>query len=371
MTSEFGPSVQDDGLFGRWENMQAWFKEADAIMEKPLPTSVAETISFPGDWSVMVEIPTRQKWGDAMEAGLELLAEVGVRADEAYLEPSYLGIELNARKSPEAAFLAEQIRKWLVANGYEVLGQEIPWSPHAPACLRLVKRDSYDPTAGDWSLTVMIPEECGGIDAGRNLAGHLGMTAKEPYLLGGGWSFEFEIGEFANAKRKTKEAISWLRKRNREIETSWGDVGLCLDSLSEEALRSLNEFHDRRPYPVRVAGPFVLLVDEKGNRVPEWRSLLNRIVARTGGSADQLPIVIRSCEARVLLDLAGEHFLDYKRVLGEWQLAQAGYHVSRFCRQHTEDLETATTILREIIGNLRVALDGEQTSDSRETRLPF
>jgi hypothetical protein len=185
--------------------------------------------------------------------------------------------------------------------------------------------------------------------------------------VGERYFFKFEIDDFGDAKAKTKQAISWLEERDFEIETSWGDAGLCLDSLSEEALRSLNGIDDYPGFdPVRVTRPFVSLVDEKTNKAPAWRSRLMRIAARADGSAEPLPIAFRSCEARILLDLALESYSDYTMVLDEWEDVIHGYHVSKLCRYHTKDLEKATTVLQEIIGKLHAALDEEQTRPEGE-----
>jgi hypothetical protein len=52
---------------GRWQNMEAWGREARAIDEKPIDPNAADAIPIPGNWFVKIEIPSRQDdvYGDA------------------------------------------------------------------------------------------------------------------------------------------------------------------------------------------------------------------------------------------------------------------------------------------------------------------
>jgi len=377
MTSEFVPSVQDDGRFGRWGNMQAWGKEADAIIEKPLPSSAAESLPISEHWVVPirehcvveVSIPGREDgyYGDAMEAGLALLAEIGVHAEEAHIEDDCFVIELKPRKSLDAAFLAEQIRKWLVANGYRVTlgGDRTCWSsPDGPAFLQLITNFGYVPTAGDWSLSLLrIPEE-----AGRNLAAHLGITPQIVDLSGAMATrkhFEFQIGDFGDAKAKTMQALSWLKERDFEIDTSWGDPELSLDSLSEDAVRSLNWTglylcH----WSSQSTNISVELRDEKAITLPEWLSRVLRIVSRADGSAEEVPIVLCRCEVRALLDLAAELSSDCDAIRDDFLYWSP---TPKIYRQYKQDELKALTIIHQIIDKLHAALHGEQTTaPSRE-----
>ena len=79
-------------------------------------------------------------------------------------------------------------------------------------------------------------------------------------------------------------------------------------------------------------------------------------------SATQLTIAICNCQARILLDLALRSYFDYEGVLGEFEDVASGYGVCKDCRYHAKDLRQRTTLLQEIIGNLRDALDRDQTS---------
>jgi len=384
MTSEFVPSVQDDGRFGRWGNMQAWGKEADAIIEKPLPSSAAESLPISEHWVVPirehcvveVSIPGREDgyYGDAMEAGLALLAEIGVHAEEAHIEDDCFVIELKPRKSLDAAFLAEQIRKWLVANGYRVIlgDYRTCWSswPDVPAFLQLITNLGYVPTAGDWSLSLLrIPEE-----AGRNLAAHLGMTPLEQEYIKteiGDFGdakakrkhFRFQIGDFGDAKAKTMQVLSWLKERDFEIDTSWGDPELSLDSLSEDAVRSLNwtGLYHGSPCYTNIS---VELRDEKAIMLPEWLSRVMRIVSRADGSAEEVPIVLCRCEVRALLDLAAELSSDCDAIRDDFLYWSP---TPKIYRQYKQDELKALTIIHQIIDKLHAALHGEQTTaPSRE-----
>jgi len=79
-------------------------------------------------------------------------------------------------------------------------------------------------------------------------------------------------------------------------------------------------------------------------------------------SARHLTIAICNCHARTLLDLALQSYFDYEGVLGEFEDVASGYSVCKDCRHHSKDLRQMTTLLQEIIGNLRGALDMDQTS---------
>jgi hypothetical protein len=280
----------------------------DAIVERLPAPVVTDRIPVPGKWEVQALIPSRHEYdyGDAMEAALTLLAEIGTRPDHAYLVGGYCVLELGLLDFSGAEFRAEQIRSWLLGRGYELrfLGSDdwtpLPSDPEGEAYLRLIQNKSLVPYSGDWALSIEIPEKSGGMASARELASYLDITPDDS-----GW-ISYKIGNFEDAKKKTTEAIQWLTEKYDDIETSWGDAGLRLHSLQEEPLRSLNDTARYRLHR-NSDKPMVTLEDSRRNYLPEWSSRLQRIAALADGPADRLPLKLKSNEVRVLLDMAAEN----------------------------------------------------------------
>jgi hypothetical protein len=142
-----------DGYFGRWRDMPAWRAEVEGIVEKPIDSCAADTVPISGNWSVTVEIPSREVWryGEVMEAVLALLIEIGSRPVDAYVEGGFCTIQLKRSTFCEAKFRAEKIRNWLIANGYGVkFGEYLPWAPVVPARIQLTRDARIYPTESEW-----------------------------------------------------------------------------------------------------------------------------------------------------------------------------------------------------------------------------
>jgi hypothetical protein len=328
------------------------------IVER-LPTPVVtDRIPVPGKWSVEVQIPSRHgnDHGDAMEAGLALLAGIETRADVAYVQRGFFVIQFGPLDFFDAEFRAERIRRWLLGHGYKLDFLESDdwtpsWDPKAKACLRLVQDKTLVPYAGDWALCIEIPEKSGGIASARELASYLGITPDDSGWIG------CKIGNFESAKQKTKQAIGWLTEKYDDIEASWGDAALCLDSLHEEALKSLNDtgrYHLRR----NSDKPMVTLEDSRCSYLPEWSSRLQRIAALADGPADRLTVMLKSNEVRVLLDMAVENCRHYDGILQFSQLATRERWPG--CQDWERDFEHAghaAAFLEKITTRLTAALD--------------
>jgi hypothetical protein len=87
--------------FGRWADLDEWFNEASGVKEKTKSSGRIETISVFGNWCLRVHIPMREDAGyeSAMETALTLLAKIGTRPEDAYLERGYCVIFLGSVNS--------------------------------------------------------------------------------------------------------------------------------------------------------------------------------------------------------------------------------------------------------------------------------
>ncbi len=326
--------------FGRWADMDEWFNEASCVKEKAKPSCEVETISVFGNWHLRVYIPRRAGDGyeSAMETALTLLAEIGTRPENAYLECGYCVIFLGSGEFYKMKALAEEIQRWLVSREIRTtVGDSFPIASKGEiwAHLRFAQDHRIVRTAAKWSLSVTIPPD-GPTSVSREpaavtgLINHLGLAAKNLDCTVGGWRLEFDMDDFVLAKSKASQAIAWLTWKGYEIHTSWGNVELPLQLLDEESLIGLNETGDSFYGLGHSAAARVELRDSthyhpQGNE--EIRKL-KRLQARLTESAEELRVVLNRGQVNALLDLAGEcldHQGLYIQVIDSF--SSSGYYI--------------------------------------------
>jgi hypothetical protein len=362
-------TIEKDPLeYGRWTNMTEWLEEASRVMVKARPAGVPDSIPVPGRWALRIYIPSRllSTWRDAMERGMALLVYLGVRPENAYLEHGYCVIWLISGDFYEVKALAEQVRSWLIRNGYETTVADSfrpRWQEGVPAHISLSNDRRITPSQGDWVLTVMIPtgdgaDTSGVAMVGASLSAALSLAAEVGGVRVGGWMLEFRVGDFTEAKAKAKQAIAWLASRSYRLEASWGDVDLPLDSLDEESLRGLNQTGQCFYVPLDFTHARVQLREGSYSEGDEWTRRLKRLLGRLTGPAENLTVMLSRPEVKVLLDLAGEFEYSYgmfDEVIQ--QELQDDYYVSNEEWERFGQASRAADSLAKIVKELRITLD--------------
>ena len=137
--------IQDQQVatqFGRWADMDEWFKETRGIKEKT--SQEVKTIPVPGEWHLAIYIPMRAEgdYASAMETAMSLLGAMGTRPQSAYLganlvEDGYFVIWLKPAEFYEVKALAVRVRRWLVSRAFKTTVGAYPdgWRAGVPAHL--------------------------------------------------------------------------------------------------------------------------------------------------------------------------------------------------------------------------------------------
>jgi hypothetical protein len=351
--------------FGRWNEMEDWISEVSTIGEKLLPLGSDEAIPVEGRWAVSVEIPSRVEdcYGSAMEDGLALLTAVGMRPEEAYLERGFCVLSLGSAPFYDARRRAEQIRTWLEKNNYQpVFHDDRPWepgdNPSAVAKIKFALDGSFVHVQGDWKLSVIIPEEFGGQEEGHRLAADLEVAASEEGKRVGGWLFDFHIGDYALAKVKAQRTVSHFVAKGYQVQRSWGDPDLQLDSVDEESLRAANSTgHAFHKFGADADRVHVDLRDKNGNHSLHWSRRVKRLATRLTGPGNEIDLRLTCQEAKLILDLAGEFGPDYSLIpdiVGHCE--HKGLHVSRELCDNFSDAGDVGAALEGIAEKLRASL---------------
>jgi hypothetical protein len=351
--------------FGRWADLDEWFNEASCVKEKTKPNGKIETISVFGNWCLRVYIPTREGDGyeSAMEIALTLLAEVGTRPDDVYLERGYCVISLGSGEFYGMKALAEEIQRCLLSRAIRTtVGDSFPTASNDEICAHLrFEQDTRIVRApvAKWRLTVVFCNGKRSAPAAANLLVELGLTPPRSHLEVGGFSVCCAISDFALAKSKASQTIAWLTRNGYEIQTSWGDVDLPLQLLDEESLIGLNETGDSFYRSDDSAGARVELRDAAHYFAEGDEEIikLKRLQARLKESAEKVKVVLNRAQVNALLDLAGEclnHQILYSQIIDTYYLGDYHIEEEEWARYHEAGKLVAP--LSELTQDLRNAL---------------
>jgi hypothetical protein len=179
----------------KWQYRREWLQDASNIVERPSPPASPEELLLPGKWQILVLLPVRKRSCiKAMEAGMALLAAIGTKPEDAYLDDNHWEMWLKPADFHAVQELAQQIRLWLTNNGYEARFEDRSACPllapkarnrRFPARIQIIQAE--EPVLpGKWQMTVRIPTHSGTEQQrlampGRSLAAHLGLTEERGF----------------------------------------------------------------------------------------------------------------------------------------------------------------------------------------------
>jgi hypothetical protein len=269
--------------------------------EKTKPSGKIETIAVFGTWCLRVYIPMREGGGyeSAMETALTLLAEIGTRPEDVYLELGYCVIFLGSGEFYKMKALAEEIQRWLLSRSIRTtVGDSFPTASNDEICAHLrFEQDQRIVRAevARWRLTVVSSNNKFSAPAAANLLAELGLTAEGSHPGVGRCSVCCDISDFALAKSKASQTIAWLTRNGYEIQTSWGDVDFPLQLLDEESLIGLNETGNSfyRFDDSAVSAAVRVELRDSAHYFPEGNEeirKLKRLQARLTGSAEKVRV---------------------------------------------------------------------------------